>query len=253
MSIDEKDSDAGLARMSLVEHLRELRRRLMVTIIAVVVGGVAAFFMYNHVLHFLRQPYCKALEHRHINNGLGCNLVITDPLEGFTTRLKVSGYLGLFFACPIVLWQLWRFITPGLHRREKKYAIPFILTSILLFVLGALVAILTFPKALDFLIGVSGEGIATFFTPSKYINLYVLVMAAFGLAFEFPIVLVFLELAGVITSRRLSAWRRQAIVVIFVIAAVITPSQDPYSLFAMAVPMCIFYELSILIGKILKK
>src|SRR3954471_17937670 len=239
--------------MSLVEHLGALRHRLMITIIAVCVAGIGAFFLYNHVLHFLRQPYCDAIASRHIENGVGCNLVITDPLEGFTTRLKVSGYLGLFLASPIVLWQLWRFITPGLHKREKKYAIPFILSSIVLFALGGLVAILTFPKALDFLIGVSGKGISTFFTPSKYINLYVLVIAAFGLAFEFPIVLVFLELAGVVPSKRLSQWRRPAVVVIFVTAAIITPSQDPYSLFAMAIPMCIFYELSILIGKILKK
>jgi sec-independent protein translocase protein TatC len=253
LAVDEQDPDAALERMSLVDHLRELRRRLIIVIVAVSVGAIGAFLLYNQVLHWLRQPYCDAIQHRHINTGLGCNLVITDPLEGFTTRLKVSGYLGLFFASPIVLWQLWRFITPGLHRREKKYAIPFVFSSVVLFALGALVAILTFPKALDFLIGVSGEGIATFFTPSKYINLYVLVMAAFGLAFEFPIVLVFLELAGVVTSRRLGSWRRQAIVVIFVVAAVITPSQDPYSLFAMAIPMCIFYELSILLGRILKK
>ena len=239
--------------MSLVDHLRELRRRLIFVIAAVSLGAVVAFLLYNHVLHFLVQPYCKAQEHRNITSPAGCNLVISDPLEGFITRLKVSGYLGLFLASPIVLFQLWRFITPGLHRREKKYAIPFVASSVLLFALGGLVAILTFPKALDFLIGVSGEGIATFFTPSKYINLYTLVIAAFGLAFEFPIVLVFLELAGVVTSRRLGSWRRHAIVVIFIVAAVITPSQDPYSLFAMAVPMCIFYELSILLGRILKK
>jgi sec-independent protein translocase protein TatC len=253
LAIDEQERDAGLARMSLIEHLRELRRRLIITAVAVAVGAIAAFFVYDQVLHFLREPYCNALRHRHLQNGFGCNLIITDPLEGFTTRLKVAGYLGLFLASPVVLWQLWRFITPGLHRREKKYAIPFILSSMVLFSLGALVAILTFPQALNFLIGVSGKGISTFFTPSKYINLYVLVIAAFGIAFEFPIVLVFLELAGVVPSRKLSKWRRPAIVIIFVVAAVITPSQDPYSLFAMAVPMCIFYELSIIIGKILKK
>src|SRR4051794_26009640 len=149
--------------MSLVDHLRELRRRLTITVIAVCIGGGAAFMLYNQVLHFLRQPYCTAIEGRHLNVGVGCNLVITDPLEGFTTRLKVSGYLGLFLASPVVLWQLWRFITPGLHRREKKYAIPFIFSSIVLFTLGGVVAILTFPKALDFLIGVSGEGVSTFF------------------------------------------------------------------------------------------
>ena len=257
MAIDEERRNTRedeLARMSLVEHLAELRRRLVICAIALTVCGIVAFFLYNPVLHFLREPYCDAIRARHLrNSGVGCNLIITDPLEGFTTRLKVSGYLALFLASPIWLWQVWRFVTPGLHKREKRYAIPFIVCSILLFLAGAAVAILTFPKALDFLIGVSGQGISTFFSPSRYISLYVLVMAAFGAAFEFPILLVFLELAGVVPSKKLSQWRRPAIVVIFVVAAVITPSQDPYSLFAMAIPMYVFYEMSILIGKILKK
>src|SRR3954451_13801676 len=253
MAVDEQDTDGGLERMSLGDHLAELRRRLIVSVVAIAVGATVAFLFYNHVLNFLVQPYCKAQAHRNITSPAGCNLVISDPLEGFTTRLKVSGYLGLFLASPVVLFQLWRFITPGLHRREKKYAIPFVGSSVLLFALGGLVAILTFPKALDFLIGVSGKNVTTFFTPSKYIGLYVLVVAAFGLAFEFPIVLVFLELAGVLPSRKLRDWRRPAVVVIFIVAAVITPSQDPYSLFAMAVPMYIFYELSIIIGRLLKK
>ena len=253
MAIDEEEADSGLVRMSLVEHLAELRHRIIVSVIAITLGMVAAFLLYNHVLNFLVHPYCSTLKHRHVRAPAGCSLVISDPLEGFTTRLKVSGYIGLFLASPVVLFQLWRFITPGLHRREKKFAIPFVVASVVLFALGGLVAILTFPKALDFLIAVSGSNIATFFTPSKYINLYVLVIAAFGLAFEFPIVLVFLELAGVVPSKRLRKWRRPAIVVIFVVAAVITPSQDPYSLFAMAIPMCIFYELAIIIGRLLKK
>jgi sec-independent protein translocase protein TatC len=253
MAIDEESADAGLVRMSLVEHLAEMRHRIIVSVVAVSLGAVVVFVLYNHVLDFLIEPYCKAQEHRGITSPAGCNLVITDPLEGFTTRLKVSGYLGLFLASPVVLFQLWRFITPGLHRREKRYAIPFVFSSVLLFCLGGVVAVLTFPKALDFLIGVSGDSVTTFFTPSKYISLYVLVVVAFGLAFEFPIVLVFLELAGVVRSKQLRKWRRPAVVVIFVVAAVITPSQDPYSLFAMAIPMYIFYELSIIIGRILKK
>src|SRR4051794_23021345 len=253
MALDEEEADSGLVSMSLGEHLAELPRRLIICAIAIAAGAPAAFVLYNPVLNFLVQPYCKARAHRHITSPAGCNLVISDPLEGFTTRLKVSGYLGLFLASPIVLFQMWRFITPRLHKRGERYAIPFVLSSVVLFLLGAVIAILTFPKALDFLIGVSGENISTFFTPSKYIGLYVLVMAAFGLAFEFPIVLVFLELAGVVPSRRLRKWRRPAVVVIFVVAAVITPSQDPYSLFAMAIPMYIFYELSIIIGRILKK
>ena len=165
----------------------------------------------------------------------------------------MAGYVGLFLASPVVLFQMWRFITPGLHPREKKYAMPFVVSSIVLFVFGAVIAMLTFPQALHFLIAVGGPNLQTIFSPAKYLNLILLMIIAFGVAFEFPVVLVFLELAGVLSTARLKEWRRWAIVVIFVIAAVITPSQDPYSLFAMAIPMCLFYEAAILIGRVLKK
>lgn len=232
-------------RMSLVGHLTELRRRLVISAVAVAVGATVAFMLYNHILEFLVAPY-RAVSHKR-------SLIITDPLEGFATRLKIAGYGGLFLASPVVLWQTWRFITPGLHRKEKRYAVPFILSSILLFVMGAAVAMLTFKPALRFLIGVGGKNLDTFFTPSKYLSLIMLMIVAFGIAFEFPIVLVFLELAGVVPSSRLRKWRRPAIVVIVAVAAVITPSQDPYSLFAMAIPMYIFYEVAIVIGRVLKK
>jgi sec-independent protein translocase protein TatC len=240
-------------RMSLVEHLAELRRRLIIAVAAIAVGALLGFFLYNHVLAFLVHPYCQAVGKKRVNLPGGCKLLITDPLEGFATRLKVSGFLGLFLASPVVLWELWRFITPGLHPKEKRYAIPFIIASITLFCLGATVAILTFREVVQWLISISGNNIQTFYSPGKYINLYVLLMAAFGLAFEFPIVLVFLEIAGVVPSTRLRKWRRPAIVLIFVVAALITPSSDPYSFFGMALPMCVFYELSILVGRILKK
>jgi len=201
--------------------------------------------LYNHILKLLIAPY-RDVTHRR-------SLLITDPLEGFATRLKISAYGGMFLASPVVLWELWRFITPGLHKREKRYAVPFILSSILLFLLGGAVAMLTFRPALRFLVGVGGSNLTTFFTPSKYLSLVVLMIVAFGIAFEFPIVLVFLELAGVLPSARLRKWRRPAIVVIVTVAAVITPSQDPYSLFAMAIPMYVFYEAAIIIGRVLKK
>jgi len=231
--------------MTLVEHLRELRRRLIISAIAIAIGAVIAFVLYNHILKLLIAPY-RDVTHRR-------SLLITDPLEGFATRLKISAYGGMFLASPVVLWELWRFITPGLHKREKRYAVPFILSSILLFLLGGAVAMLTFRPALRFLVGVGGSNLTTFFTPSKYLSLVVLMIVAFGIAFEFPIVLVFLELAGVLPSARLRKWRRPAIVVIVTVAAVITPSQDPYSLFAMAIPMYVFYEAAIIIGRVLKK
>ncbi len=231
--------------MSLVEHLAELRRRLIISAVALVAGGIVAFLAYNVILDFLLGPY-KSVTGKD-------TLVITDPLEGFATRLKMAAWGGFFLASPVVLWQLWRFITPGLHKREKRYAIPFIVASILLFICGAVVALLTFEPALSFLVGVGGENLETFFTPTKYLGLITMMILAFGVAFEFPIVLVFLQLAGVITSSRLRRWRRPTAVIVVAVAAVITPSGDPYSLFAMAVPMYLFYEGAIVVGRLLKK
>ena len=234
--------------MSIVEHLTELRTRLIVSAVAVGVGGVLAFVFYNRILDFLIQPYCDTLP-----PGKPCTLFITDPLEGFATRLKVATWGGFLLASPIVLFQFWRFVTPGLNPNEKRYAVPFVASSVTLFCLGALLARYTFPRALDFLLAVGGEDLEAILSPSKYLRLVILIALAFGVAFLFPVLLVFLQLAGVLTSRRLQAWRRPAIVAIFVVAAVITPSQDPYSLLAMAGPMYLFYEASIVIGRVLHK
>ncbi|HUP69348.1 MAG TPA: twin-arginine translocase subunit TatC [Acidimicrobiales bacterium] len=235
--------------MTLMEHLTELRHRIVVSLAAVVVGGVIAFALYNRILDFLIEPYCDLP-----NRSPGpCTLFITDPLEGFATRLKVATWTGFFFASPVVLYQLWRFITPGLNPKEKRYAVPFVVSSVLLFLLGATLAKLTFPQALEFLVSVGGPNIDTIFSPAKYLRLVILVTISFGVAFQFPVLLVFLQLARVLTSRRLASWRRPAGVVIVVVAAVITPSQDPYTLLFMAGPMYIFYELSILVGKLLRR
>lgn len=231
--------------MPLTDHLAELRRRLIVSAVAVAVGGVVAFLLYNRILGLLIGPYEDVTGRT--------TLLITDPLEGLSVRLKVAGYGGFLLASPVVLWQIWRFVTPGLHRREKRFAIPFILSSILLFLVGAGIALFTFERALSFLVGVGGENLETFFSPSKYLGLVILMMVAFGVAFELPVVLVFLQLARVLSSRKLRSWRRWAMVGIVTLAAVITPSQDPYSLFAMAIPMYLLYEGAIVVGRVLKR
>ena len=241
---DVEPEDVG-ERMPLVDHLAELRRRLIISVLALVVGAIVGFILYNPILRILLRPYTEVTGKT--------EFVFFDPLEAFATRLKVAAWSGAFLASPVVLWQLWRFITPGLHKNEKRYAIPFIVSSILLFALGAFVALYTFESALRFLIGVGGESLTPLFSASKFLSLIILMIIAFGIAFEFPVLLVCLELAGVVTSARLRKWRRPAIVVIVAVAAVITPSQDPYSLFAMVVPMYLFYEGSILIGRLLKK
>jgi sec-independent protein translocase protein TatC len=232
-------------RMPLVDHLAELRRRLIISVVALVAGAIVGFVLYNPILSILLRPYTEVTGKT--------EFVFFDPLEAFATRLKVAAWSGAFLASPVVLWQLWRFITPGLHKNEKRYAIPFILSSIALFALGAFVALYTFESALRFLVGMGGDNLTPLFSASKFLSLIILMIIAFGIAFEFPVLLVCLELAGVVTSSRLRKWRRPALVVIVAVAAVITPSQDPYSLFAMVVPMYLFYEGAILIGRLLKK
>ncbi|HYX43722.1 MAG TPA: twin-arginine translocase subunit TatC [Acidimicrobiales bacterium] len=231
--------------MSLVAHLGELRRRLVVSAVAIGLGAVAGFAFYGPVLRLLIDPYVRATGQT--------TLFITDPLEGFSTRLKVAGYTGFVMATPVILWQLWRFVTPGLERRERRLALPCVVCGGLLFCLGAGLAFSTLTRALDFLVDIGGQDIETLFSPSKYLSLVTFMMLAFGLTFELPIVLVFLQLAGVLSSRRLRRWRRGAVVSIFVVVAVVTPSQDPYSLFALAAPMHVFYEASILVGRLLKR
>ena len=233
--------------MTLGEHLAELRRRLVVAVVAFSVAAVVAFVFYPHILSFLKQPYCRVVGPKN------CYLYITDPLGGLALRVKIAAYGGLFLSSPVILWQVWRFITPGLHRNEKRYAVPFVLTSVTLFAGGAVLAYYTFAHALRFLQNVGGPSLHEIYDPSKYLGLIVALMTVFGLTFEFPVVLVSLELAGVLDPTRLSSWRRWAIVLITVFAAVITPSGDPFSMLALAVPLYVFYEVSIVIGKLLRR
>jgi len=235
------------ARMPMLDHLSELRNRLIVSIVAVAIAGVVAFFLSNQIITFLVSFYRDALGNQH------AKLVNLSPVDGFVIRLKVATYGGIVLALPIWLYELWRFITPALDPREKRYAIPFVASAVVLFALGAFVAFLTLEPALKFLIQVGGPSQQAAYTSEKYLSLIALMIVAFGLSFEFPIVLVFLLIAHVITTAQLRHARRWAIVGIVTFAAVITPSQDPYSLFFMAVPMYLFYEGSIIIGRILKR
>jgi sec-independent protein translocase protein TatC len=241
--------------MTLVEHLAELRSRLIKALIALALGACIGFALYDPALDALVEPYCDVKADQ-VDTATdagpgeeGCDLVVTDPLESFSIRLKLSTYLGLLLASPVVLWQVWRFITPGLYPREKRFAIPFVASAVFLFALGAVVAWLTFPKTLQFFAAFGGDSLTLLYTPGKYLSLLTVMMLVFGLAFLFPIVLTFLQLAGVLSWRTLSSWRRYAIVVIFVVDAIITPSGDPITLIAMALPMILFYEVAILHGR----
>ncbi len=232
--------------MTLAEHLTELRRRVLVSGAAFLVGATVAFVSYSWILGVLKHPYCQVEPHR-------CGFYVTGPLDGLALRIRISVYGGMFLASPVWLWEVWRFITPGLHPKEKRYAVPFIVASISLFALGCAVAFVTFPHALAWLSSIGGPTLTQILDPNKYLGLIVLLMVAFGVTFEFPVLLVSLELAGVLTPQQLSSWRRWAIVVIVVLAGVVTPSSDPFSMIAMAVPLYIFYELSIVVGRIVRR
>lgn len=241
------------AIMPALAHLVELRRRLIICVLAVVAGTALAWGFYDHVVAFMIGPYRHYLAHHPALNISKGNLVASGPLEGFTTRLKVSGYLGAVIAAPVLLWQAWRFVSPALYRTERRYAGSFIVATVGLFGLGVTAAMLTFPKAVSWMISVSGSGVAPLFSPGRYLGLYALCCLVFGSAFTYPVILVFLEVIGAVSSAKLRRWRRYSIVVIVAAAAVITPSNDPFSFLAMAVPLLAFYELSILIGRALKR
>src|SRR5262245_53962163 len=232
--------------MTVVEHLTELRRRIVISLIAVTLGAIVCFIFSESIIRFFVNYYRDAT-HPQKNA-----LIFLGPLDAFLTRIKIATYGGIVLALPIWLYELWRFITPGLNPKERRYAVPFVLSSIVLFALGGVVAFLTLEPALHFLLGIGGPDLKPLLTADRYVSLVGLMVVAFGLSFEFPVVLMFLLIARVLTTAQLRAWRRYAIVLIVIFAAVITPSQDPYSLFAMAVPMYIFYEGVIIIGRLLK-
>jgi len=243
-------ADAG---MTLVEHLTELRKRLVICVVAVAVGMIIGFIAYEWIFEILLHPYKEVVRQDPSTSAIGENLLATDPLEGFSVRMKTSTYAGIAFAMPVILWQIWKFVTPGLYDHEKRYAIPFVASALALFTLGAGLAYYTLPRALEFLVNIGGDDLVTAFSPGKYFQLITYMMLAFGVGFEFPIVLIFLQMAGILETDTLRKGRRFAIVGILVLVAVITPSGDPISMLMLSVPMIVFYEVAIVIGSIITK
>ena len=231
-------------RMPLIEHLRELRNRLAKSLLAITVGIVISFLFWEQILDFLRQPYCRSTA------SANCDLFAFTPLETFAIQLKTSSIGGVVLTAPIWLYQLGAFITPALHRKERRYAMAFVVVSTLLFAAGCVTAYLTLDRGLDFLLNVGGSDIEVLLSLKSYLNFVTLTLLSFGIAFLFPVVLVFLNVVGVLPTDRMRAWRRGMIVAIAVLAAVLTPSTDPYTFTFMAVPLYVLYEVCILIGRL---
>lgn len=243
--------DAVTSEMSLMEHLAELRTRLFKVVLAYAVACVIAWFAYEGILGLLIAPLAKLKVADQILRG--GQLIYTAPTEAFFVRLKVTAFAGAILALPVILWQLWRFVTPGLHKHEKRYVLPFVFISMVLFALGVAVAFASLPKALEVLAGFAGQELVLLPRAADYLSFVLLLIAAFGFSFEFPVVLLGLTLIGVLSSAKLRKSRRIAWVVILIVAAVITPTQDPITLAMMAVPLGLLYEGTVVAARLMKK
>ena len=196
--------------MTLTEHISELRSRLGKALLAIAVATTAvAIWGYNPLIRMLEKPYRSVpADHRAVADG---TLIFTHPTDAFVLRLKIALIAGLILSSPIWLYQLWAFVTPGLHRNERKWALAFVSTSVVLFTAGAVVAYLVLPKAMDVLLGVGGPGLAALLEATKYLSFVTSIMLIFGVSFEFPLLIIMLNFAGLLSSRRLRDWRRYAI------------------------------------------
>jgi sec-independent protein translocase protein TatC len=237
------------SRMTLVEHLVELRSRMVKSAVALTLAVIVAFVYFEPILRFLQHPYCE-LPARYRYGGGDCRLFVTGVLDQFLIRMKVALLAGTVLSAPVWLWQLWRFVTPGLHQRERRWAVPFLVSAVLLFAAGTAFAYFTLANGLRFLLGIGGHQITSLLTVDKYLNFIGLMLLAFGVSFEFPLLMVFLNIVGVTPTAKLRRWRRAMFFGLAVFAAVITPSQDPFTFVAMWGPLCLSYEVVIVFGRV---
>ena len=237
--------------MSLRDHIAELRGRLLKALFFVALGAVVGWIFYPQIIDFLKQPYCALpLDRRFQGNSTECQLIFTSPLDGFMLRLKIGAIAGIILAAPFWLYQLWAFVTPGLHRRERRYTVIFVAVSSLLFVAGAMLAYLTIENALSLLVNLAGDSTLAVLDIVKYMGFVTSMLLVFGVAFELPLLVVMLNLVGVLPAARLRRWQRLSVFCIFVFAAVATPSQDPISMLMLAIPMALLFEVAVLVASI---
>lgn len=229
-------------RMPLVEHIRELRNRLLKAMLGIAAGGTVAWIFYDPIWRFLQRPYCKIPQANRLNGH--CALTTTGILDPFVLRLKICLIVGLVLAAPIWLYQVWAFVAPGLYQRERRWTYVFMTGAIPLFAAGAFLAYLTLDKGLGILLGFTPDQVVPLVTITSYLSYAVAMLLIFGVTFELPLFVVVLNLAGVLTHARIRKWRRTLLFGIFVFAAVATPSQDPFTMLALALPTVVLFEVA---------
>lgn len=250
------DSDPE-GRMPLMEHIRELRNRIAKVLVALLLAMVVGWLFYEPfgiklfglelrtpgVLDFLQRPYCEA------RAGDDCQLYLFGAIEPFTFRLKVAFILGLVVSSPVWVYQLWAFVTPGLHRHERRYTLTFVGLGVPFFLGGVALAYIVIDRGLSLFVGLLSSGMELNLKAGQYLTFLTVIMLIFGISFELPLLVTMLNFAGVLSYEQLKAWRRWIVFGVCVFAAVATPSQDPFTMLALAIPMALLMELATLIAK----
>jgi sec-independent protein translocase protein TatC len=249
-----KPPPAPDGRMTLAEHLRELRNRIFISVVAIFVGGVIGWYLYGDILELLRRPFDTTITKLAKEQGLEAQVVINTGVAGpFLLQTKVALVSGIVIASPIWLYELWAFILPGLHRNERKWTYAFVAIAGPLFAAGILLGYYVMPKGFEVLLGFTPNGIENLIDVEHYLNFVLRVLLVFGISFEIPLFVVLLNLAGVVRARHLSRWRAWIIFGVFVFAAVATPSTDPITMVLLAIPMTILFLISEVIAHIVDR
>jgi sec-independent protein translocase protein TatC len=228
--------------MPLMDHLRELRNRVVKMALAVLVGAGVAWAFYDRIWSFVQRPYCQAVNGCKVNVP-GHSLILSGVMDGFYLHIKVSIIAGIVVTSPIWLYQLWAFIAPGLYSKEKRWTYLFMGTAVPLFALGCFFAFIAMSRGLKFFIGMSG-GLTNLFTADTYIGYWIAIIIGFGLCFEVPLFLVILNLARVITHERFRKWRRLIIFLVFVFAGIASPSPDPLTMLLLGGVVAVLVEVA---------
>jgi len=219
-------------RMPLLDHLRELRNRVVKMALALAAGMAAGFVFFNQAWAVIERPLC----HTTIRGHSGCStagvdqLILNGPLDGFYLRVKVAFVVGLILSSPVWLYQVWAFIAPGLYAREKRWTYAFLGTALPLFLAGTVLAYLSLGRSMHYLLGLTPTGVGNYVQVDLYMSFVMTMMLAFGIAFEVPLLIIMLNLAGVLTHQRFRKWRRVLIFAVFLIAGVANPSPDPVTM-----------------------
>ena len=239
--------------MTLLEHLRELRSRLMKAVLAIVLGAIAAAFLYDQIFEFLTEPFTSVIAELAEEDGLDASLTITSPAGAFVLVLKVSLVTGIVLASPVWLYQLWAFIMPGLHAQERRYTMLFVGIAGPLFMGGVATGYYVLPKGLSILLDFTPLGVENLISVDSYLSFILRMLLVFGVAFEIPVFVLLLNLVGAVKGKQLGEHRPWIVVGTFVFAAIATPSTDPVSMLFLAIPMTLLFFISEIIARILDR